>query len=91
MTKEEAINFFEKYLRCLTEPCPVPVTGCHKCELRTTNSEQMEVFKFMLSVLKAQADSNTYDQGRIDGRVEMRTEILEALKNLVASEAWNNI
>ena len=36
-------------------------------------------------------DQNAYDQGRISGRVEMRTKILESLKNLVGSEVWNNI
>lgn len=40
---------------------------------------------------RAQTDQNAYGQGRIAGRVEMRAEILEALKKLVGSEVWNNI
>ena len=39
----------------------------------------------------AQPEQNAYEQGRITGRVEMRTEILSALKNMVGSEVWNNI
>ena len=37
------------------------------------------------------SEQNAYEQGKIAGRVEMRTEILSALKKLVGSEVWNNI
>lgn len=39
----------------------------------------------------AQPDQNAYEQGRITGRVEMRTEMLSALKSIVGSEVWNNV
>lgn len=38
-----------------------------------------------------QAATDQFDRGRIVGRVEMRTYILEKLKNLVGSEVWNSI
>ena len=39
----------------------------------------------------AQSEQNAYEQGRITGRVEMRTEILSALKNIVGDEVWLNV
>ena len=38
-----------------------------------------------------QGSQRSYIKGRIEGRVEMRTYILEQLKTIVGSEAWNNI
>ena len=45
----------------------------------------------VIAVPSAQPEQNAYEQGRITGRVEMRTEILSALKNMVGSEVWNNV
>ena len=39
----------------------------------------------------AQPDTNSYQQGVIQGRVEMRTEMLTKLKELVGGEVWANI
>ena len=39
----------------------------------------------------AQPDQNAYEQGRITGRVEMRTEMLSALESIVGREVWNNV
>ena len=45
----------------------------------------------IMNLPSAEPEQNAYEQGRITGRVEMRTEILSALKNMVGSEVWNNI
>lgn len=47
--------------------------------------------RIVLSLPSAQPERNAYEQGRITGCVEMRTEILSALKKIVGSEVWNNI
>ena len=36
-------------------------------------------------------DVDRYEQGRIEGRVQMRTELLKALKRIVGEEVWRNI
>ena len=36
-------------------------------------------------------DVDRYEQGRIEGRVQMRTELLTALKRIVGDEVWRNI
>ena len=49
------------------------------------------VLRVLRDLPPAQIEQNAYEQGRITGRVEMRTEILSALKNMVGSEVWNNV
>ena len=39
----------------------------------------------------AQPDDSRYWQGIIQGKVDMRTEILTKLKELVGEEVWSNI
>ena len=36
-------------------------------------------------------DVDRYEQGRIEGRVQMRTELLKALKRIVGDEVWKSI
>ena len=50
-----------------------------------------DILEIIESMPTVEAENNRYEQGRIAGRVEMRTEILTELKKIVGSEVWNNI
>lgn len=45
----------------------------------------------IFSAPPACVDDNAYQQGVIEGRVQMRTELLTKLKEIVGVEAWSNI
>lgn len=69
----------------LSHGCP-KIKGC-------TNGQAIEYASQIPNdcPLSAQPEQNAYEQGRITGRVEMRTEILSALKEMVGSEVWLNV
>ena len=54
-----------------------------------SEAEKKYAYSLMEQVESAKPDS--YEQGLIQGRVEMRTEILSALKKMVGSEVWNSV
>lgn len=45
----------------------------------------------IFSAPPAHIADNAYQQGVIEGRVQMRTELLTTLKEIVGVEAWSNI
>ena len=53
----------------------------------------MTVTEFVEDLLPAAdvEEVDRYEQGRIEGRVQMRTELLTALKRIVGDEVWRNI
>ena len=50
-----------------------------------------EVVNFLKSRPSVQAEDSDYKQGIIEGRVQMRTEMLSILKEVVGDEVWKNI
>ena len=51
-----------------------------------------DAFEAFMRLPSAQSDIKAaYEQGRIMGRVEMRTELLTQLKEIVGGEVWANI
>lgn len=95
MTNQEALTILEKSEKCHTEDCPDDVF-CDECPWNVKTAEYDEALRAIRDALSkqsasAQTEQNAYEQGQITGRVEMRTEILGALKDIVGSEVWNNV
>ena len=67
------------FASCSHKPCYAPSSYC-RYALAIYNLPSVE------SEIKA-----AYEQGRIQGHVEMRTELLMQLKEIVGDEVWKNI
>lgn len=50
-----------------------------------------EIVKALMQVPAAQPDIHSYKQGVIEGRVQMRTELLKKIKTIVGDQLWNMI
>lgn len=56
-----------------------------------TKDEIREIKRELEKLPSAEPNSDRYEQGVIEGRVQMRTELLTKLKEMVGEEIWTNI
>lgn len=66
-------------------------TMCGACPLGCAFDAVADLPSAQPDIKNEQARVAVYEQGRIQGHVEMRTELLMSLKEIVWDEVWKNI